>query len=79
MTTVAYNEARKNLKKVLNQVRDNSGAITIARKNGRNAVIMPEQEYNRLMETMYLLQSPKNAERLQESVRQLQLVNTRPN
>ncbi|TCI36248.1 type II toxin-antitoxin system prevent-host-death family antitoxin [Exiguobacterium sp. SH4S7] len=72
MTIIAYSEARKNLKKILNQVRDNSEAITIARENGRNTVIMPEQEYNQLIETMYLLQSPKNAERLLESVRQLQ-------
>ncbi|WP_214787732.1 type II toxin-antitoxin system prevent-host-death family antitoxin [Exiguobacterium sp. s21] len=72
MKIFTYQEARKNVKKVLNQVHENSETITIVRKNGRNAVIMPEQEYNRLMETMYVLQSPKNAERLLESVRQLQ-------
>ncbi|TCI41997.1 type II toxin-antitoxin system prevent-host-death family antitoxin [Exiguobacterium sp. SH3S2] len=79
MTVISYGEARDNLKAVLHQVHDNQETITIVQKNGKHAIIMPEQEYNRLMETMYLLQSPKNAERLQESVRQLQLVNTRPN
>ncbi|WP_233004680.1 type II toxin-antitoxin system Phd/YefM family antitoxin [Exiguobacterium aurantiacum] len=72
MTIFTYQEARKNLKQVLNQVHENSETMTIVRKNGRNAVIMSEQEYNQLMETMYVLQSPKNAERLLDSVRQLQ-------
>lgn len=71
MTIFTYQEARKNVKKVLNQVHENSETITIVRKNGRNAVIMPEQEYNRLMETMYLLQSPANANRLYKAIQQL--------
>lgn len=76
MAAVSFEKARNNLKQVLNQVHENSETITIVRKNGRNAVIMPEQEYNQLMETMYLLQSPKNAERLLDSVRQLQQKST---
>ena len=76
MTIFTYQEARKNLKQVLNQVHENSETMTIVRKNGRNAVIMSEQEYNQLMETMYVLQSPKNAERLLDSVRQLQQKST---
>lgn len=72
MGAVSFEKARKNLKQVLNQVHENSETITIVRHNGRNAVIMPEQEYNQLMETMYLLQSPKNAEQILDSVRQLQ-------
>lgn len=76
MAAVSFEKARKNLKQVLNQVHENSETMTIVRDNGRNAVIMPEQEYNQLMETMYLLQSPKNAERILESVRQLQQKST---
>ncbi|UTT43482.1 type II toxin-antitoxin system Phd/YefM family antitoxin [Exiguobacterium aurantiacum] len=76
MTIFTYQEARKNLKQVLNQVHENSESITVFRKNGRNAVILSEQEYNQLMETMYVLQSPKNAERLFDSVRQLQQKST---
>ncbi|MCT4783829.1 MULTISPECIES: type II toxin-antitoxin system Phd/YefM family antitoxin [Exiguobacterium] len=72
MTAISFEKARNNLKQVLNQVHENSETMTIVRKNGRNAVIMPEQEYNQLMEAMYLLQSPKNAERLLQSIRQLQ-------
>jgi len=72
MTAISFEKARNNLKQVLNQVHENSETMTIVRKNGRNAVIMPEQEYNQLMKAMYLLQSPKNAERLLQSIRQLQ-------
>lgn len=76
MTAVSFEKARKNLKQVLDQVHENSETITIVRKNGRNAVIMSEQEYNQLMETIYVLQSPKNAERLLASIRQLQQKST---
>lgn len=76
MAAVSFEKARKNLKQVLNQVHENNETMTNVRDNGRNAVIMPEQEYNQLMETMYLLQSPKNAERILESVRQLQQKST---
>lgn len=72
MAAISFEKAQKNLKEVLDQVHENSETMTIVRKNGRNAVIIPEQDYSQLMETMYLLQSPKNAERLLESVRQLQ-------
>lgn len=76
MAAISFVEARNNLKQVLDQVHKNSETIIIVRKNGRNAVIMSEQEHNQLMETMYVLQSPKNAERLLESVRQLQQKST---
>lgn len=33
---------------------------------------MSEQEYESLMETIYLLRSPKNAERLLESIKQIE-------
>lgn len=71
MTVISYNEARSNLKEILNQVHDNQETITIVQDNGKHAVIMPEQDYNRLMETMYLLQSPANTNRLHESIQQL--------
>jgi len=72
MSTITYSDARKNFKKILDQVHENSEAIVISRKNSENAVIMSEQEYESLMETIYLLRSPKNAERLLESIKQIE-------
>lgn len=72
MPTITYSDARKNFKKILDQVHENSEAIVISRKNSENAVIMSEQEYESLMETIYLLRSPKNAERLLESIKQIE-------
>ncbi|WP_290770263.1 MULTISPECIES: type II toxin-antitoxin system Phd/YefM family antitoxin [Exiguobacterium] len=72
MSTITYSDARKNFKKVLDQVHENSEAIVILRKNSENAVIMSEQEYESLMETIYLLRSPKNAERLLDSIKQVE-------
>ncbi len=37
-------------------------------KNGKRFVIIPEAKYRSLIETMYLLSSPKNKKRLKESL-----------
>ncbi|RKD76332.1 antitoxin YefM [Sinobaca qinghaiensis] len=70
MSFITYSDARKNFKRILDQVNDNKEAIVIARKNG-NAVLLAEDEYNNLMETIYLLKSPENSKRLLESIEQL--------
>ncbi len=72
MAVINYSDARKNFKKVLDQVHENSEAIVISRKNGENAVVMSEEEYDSLMETIYLMRSPKTAARLVESIEQVE-------
>ena len=72
MAVINYSDARKNFKKVLDQVHENSEAIVISRKNGENAVVVSEEEYDRLMETIYLMRSPKNAARLVDSIEQVE-------
>jgi antitoxin YefM len=39
-------------------------AIVITRHNGKNVVLISERELDSLLETLYLLRSPKNATRL---------------
>ncbi len=40
----------------------------VVTKNGKRFVLIPEDKYNSLIETMYLLSSPKNKRQLQESL-----------
>lgn len=72
MSIVTYSDARKNFKQILDQVHDDKEAVIISRKNNENAVLLSEEEYNRLMETIYLRRSPQNSVRLLESIEQLE-------
>ena len=70
MRIVSFTEARKNLKTVLDQVVDDADYTIITRRDGENAVVMSLDHYNSLMETLYLLKSPANAEHLSKSIEQ---------
>ncbi|MEY2855811.1 MAG: hypothetical protein RLZZ74_120 [Cyanobacteriota bacterium] len=68
MEIVNYTEARKNLKTILDRVADDENCTIIFRRDAEDAVIMSKSHYDSLMETLYLLRSPKNAQRLNESI-----------
>jgi antitoxin YefM len=68
MRIVNYTDARNGLKGVLDQVIDDADVTVITRRDAPDAVVMSKQHYDGMMETLYLLRSPKNAERLLQSV-----------
>jgi antitoxin YefM len=72
MHAISYTEARNNLKSVIDRVIADCDPVTIVRQRGPSAVLVSESEWNSLQETLYLLSSPKNAERLLEAVRGLE-------
>lgn len=73
MKTISYSEARQKLSKTMNDVIEAHAPITITRTKGKgDVVIMSLEEYESLQETFYLLKSPKNAERLLESIAHLE-------
>lgn len=59
MTVVNVTQARNDLFNLVSTVQDGE-KITITSK-GCNAVLMSEEEYNSLMETLYLLSDPDMA------------------
>lgn len=50
--------ARKNLYKLIEEVNDCSTQVTITNSKGGNAVLMSEDDYNAIQETMYLYSIP---------------------
>ena len=70
MRIVSFTEARNALKSVLDQVVNDSDCAVITRRDSEDAVVMSLDYYNRLMETVYLLKSPVNAEHLRKSIEQ---------
>ena len=70
MRVVNFSEARNQLKKVLDQVVEDSDCTVIARRDAEDAVVMSLDYFNGLMETVYLLKNPANAGHLAESIDQ---------
>ena len=56
----------------MDQVCDDREPITVTRSNARPVVILSLEDYKALEETAYLLRSPKNRQRLLESVAELE-------
>ena len=71
MIAANYTEFRTHLKKYLDDVEQNNETLIIKRGGGKGTVIISMDEYNSIMETMHLLSSKKNADRLYESIEQL--------
>ena len=64
MIAANYSEFREKLKKFLDDVEDNNETLIIKRKSGKGTVMISLEEYNSIMETMHLLRSKSNADRL---------------
>jgi antitoxin YefM len=71
MIVANYTEFRTQLTKYLNKVEENSETLIIKRKTGNGAVLISLDEYNSLMETVHLLSSKANSDRLYESIQQM--------
>ena len=67
MTAVPYTTVRQNFKTFMQKVCDDQAPITITRQGGESVVMMSEQEYSSIRETLYLMSSPANAQRLLEA------------
>jgi len=70
MDALSYSSVRKNLVKTMEKVCDDHSPVIVTRKNARAVVIMSLEDYHAIEETAYLLRSPANAERLQQSIKQ---------
>lgn len=70
MKIISFTEARNSLKSVLDQVINNADCAVITRRDSEDAVVMSLQYYQSLMETVYLLRLPANAEHLRKSIAQ---------
>jgi len=71
MIAVNFTEFRTDLKKFLDEVEDNNETLIIKRKSGKGTVLLSIDEYNSLLETVHLLKSKANSNRLFESIQQI--------
>lgn len=68
MGHVSYTELRSNLATYMDEVCDSRAPLLVTRQNARSVVLIAEDEYEAMMETLHLLRSPANAERLLRSI-----------
>lgn len=68
MQVVTYSSFRKNLKSALDQVTDDGELVIINRSENKNVVLLSLNEYNAIQETLHLLSTENNRERLLKAV-----------
>ena len=75
MIATNFSEFRTGLKGFLDSVENDNEILIIKRKAGKGTVLISLDEYNSIMETMHLLSSKKNADRLYTSIQQMKAGN----
>ena len=71
MTHVSDIDLRQDLSRYLDEAIDTGAPIVVTRQGGKgNVVMLSEAEFAGWQETVHLLSSPRNAERLLDGIRQ---------
>ena len=68
MNIVNFPEAKNNFKSILDTVANDKNCTVIIRRDAEDAVVMSKSYYDSLMETVFLLKSPANAQHLEEAI-----------
>lgn len=68
MIVANLTELRANIAKYIDKVLDDRDQLIVTRRNREPVVVMPLSDWEGMQETLYLLSSPANAERLRASM-----------
>lgn len=68
MEITSYSHFRQNLKAFMDNVFTSKSPLYVTRSNGEDIVVISKEDYDGMQETLHLLSSPKNAQRLKESI-----------
>jgi antitoxin YefM len=74
----SYTSLRQNLASVLDRVGEDQEVVIVRRRGAQDVALVPASELAGLMETAYLLRSPRNAKRLLAALRRAELGHGRP-
>lgn len=72
LDTISYSSFRSHLASILDKVNGDHKPVMITRQNGKPAVVMSLEDFHAYEETAYLMASPKNAERLNQAVAEIE-------
>jgi antitoxin YefM len=68
MQAVTLKDAKRNLRRLVEEVLADAEARILVTDKGEQVVLMPLDEFNSWKETLYLLASPPNAAHLRRSI-----------
>ncbi len=68
MESLPYSVVRANMAKTMDKVCESRKPLVITRKGGGAVVLMALEDYESMEETLYLMSSPANAQRLNEAI-----------
>ena len=77
MIATNYSEVRNNLKAYCDKATKDYETIISTRKNNENVVLMREEEYNNLMENLYIRSNLKYYQKLVESIKEVEKGNVK--
>jgi len=69
---LTYSEARQHLKALMDRVVSDRIEVVVTRRKAEPVVVVSMSEWNAISETLHLLSTPRNAERLISAIRQLE-------
>ncbi len=72
MDTISYSAFRNKLASTIDKVNDDHQPVLITRQNGKPAILMSVEDFKSYEETAYLMASPRNAERLNRAIDELE-------
>lgn len=72
MEVLNYTEFRNNLTENLNKVTADAEIIVVSRGKGKNVVVMSLKEYNAFKETLYLVSTKANRQRLDDAIEEME-------
>ena len=72
MKVIKYSEFRKHLAENLNAVSNDREIVIVSRTKGKNVVVMNLDEYNSVQETLHLVSTAANRDRLSEAIAEMQ-------
>lgn len=71
MAHVRLTEFRQNIASYFDRVIESRAPLLVTRQGSEALVLIAESEYESMQETLHLLSTPANSERLRESIGQL--------
>ena len=67
MTSISVTKVRENIYQILTDVNNSSQSITITNNRGKNGVLISEEDWNTIQETLYLNSIPGMTESIIEA------------
>lgn len=72
MEVITYTKARQNFSSLMKTANKDHTPYHVTNKSGEDVVVISKADFDAIQETMYLMSSPANAQRLNDSILELE-------